>query len=311
MSRPPLISVIIPTHNPRGDRLQRTLAGLGAQTLPVGDWETILVDNASTIPVTTGDLGNLRVVREPELGLTAARRRGFREARGELCVLVDDDNVLAADYLATVLALFARHPGIGALGGRSLPEFETPPPDWSREFFDLLALRDLGDQPLVSHGLKPAGSPVAEYPACAPIGAGMALRRAAWEAWLNSTTGRLLSDRRGAELTSGGDNDIVLCALRAGWEAAYFPTLSLIHLIPGGRLEPAYLARLNRGIQKSWMQVLSLHEANPWPPIPRWTVPLRCARAWLRHRAWSGPAAHIRWQGSCGHFAGRASALTP
>jgi hypothetical protein len=93
--------------------------------------------------------------------------------------------------------------------------------------------------------------------------------------------------------------------LKAGWQVAYFPTLSLTHLIPAGRLEPDYLARLNRGIQESWMQVLTRHDANPWPPLTRMGCTLRQLRAWFTHRAWRSPAAHIRWRGACGHFAGR------
>lgn len=306
MSFAPALSVIIPTHNPEAGRLARTLDGLNAQTLPAGQWELILVDNASTRPVEPAATANLRVVREPQLGLTAARRRGFVEARGEFAVLVDDDNVLAPDYLVRALELFAEHPRVGCLGGKSLPEFATTPPAWVAEFHGLLALRDLGDASLISTGLRPLGASRNEYPAFAPIGAGMAIRRAAWQAWLNSPTATALSDRRGGELTSSGDNDIVLCAMRAGWEAGYFPTLSLTHLIPAGRLAPDYLARLNRGIQQSWMQVLALHDANPWPPLSPAGAVLRQLKAWFTHRAWSGPAAHIRWQGACGHFAGRA-----
>ena len=301
-----LLSVIIPAHNPDPGRLARTLAGLRAQTLPVSDWEILLVDNASAPPVAAPDLpANARIVNELALGLTSARRRGFSAARGEYFVLVDDDNVLAPDYLAHTLRLFAAYPRLGALGGRSLPEFAAPPKPWQREFFDLLALRDLGPEPLFSAGLRPPGSTRNTYPACAPIGAGMALRRAAAEAWLRAPSINGLSDRRGAELTSSGDNDIVLSLMRAGWEAGYFPELSLTHLIPAGRLDPLYLARLNRGIQKSWMQVLTQHEANNWPPIPGWSVPLRQLKAWFTYRAWTSPAARIRWQGACGHFAGR------
>jgi len=221
---------------------------------------------------------------------------------------VDDDNVLAPDYLQQVVRLFAEHPRVGALGGRSVPEFEREPVAWEREFLDLLSVRDLGDAPHLSQGLRPPGAAQNEYPVdAAPIGAGMALRRTAAQAWLEAgDTG--LSDRRGGELTSSGDNDIVLTVMEHGWEVGYFPELSLLHLIPAGRLEAAYLARLNRGIQKSWMQVLTKHDANPWPPIPRWTVPLRQGKAWLTHRAWSGTAAHIRWQGACGHFEGRTAA---
>jgi glycosyltransferase involved in cell wall biosynthesis len=268
----------------------------------------LLIDNGSTPALSALDLTadvpfNLRLVAEPELGLSLARRRGFAEARGELLVMVDDDNVLDPDYLGRVVAHFAANPSLGAIGGRSLPEFAAPPAPWQHEFFDLLALRDLGPAPLVASGLRPPGSSRNTYPLCAPVGAGMALRRRAVQNWLDAPSA--VSDRRGAALTSGGDNDLVFSVLRAGWGVGYFPDLSLTHLIPTGRLDPAYLARLNRGIQKSWMQVLTLHDANDWPPIPAWSVPLRQFKAWFTHRAWSSPASRIRWQGVCGHFEGR------
>lgn len=310
MNPAPRLTVIIPAHNPHPGRLRRTLAGLRAQTLPAADWECLLVDNASAPTIEASAFSDaapagLRVIGEPVPGLTHARGRGFTEARGEFAVLVDDDNVLDSGYLATVLELFDAHPRVGVLGGKSRPEFETTPPDWTKEFFGLLALRDLGEAPLISNGLRPAGVAHNEYPAFAPIGAGMAIRRAAWEAWLRSPTRAQLTDRRGGELTSGGDNDIVFCAMTAGWEVAYFPDLGLTHLIPTGRVSADYLARLNEGIQKSWMQVLSLHDANPWPALSPGGVAVRKIKAWFTHRAWSSPATRIRWRGACGHFGGR------
>ena len=305
------ITVILCTHNPDALRLRRTLAGLRAQTLTPDTWETLLIDNASSpalsLSAFTADAPpNLRILREPLLGLTCARRAGLRAVNSAYALFVDDDNILAPDYLAQTLAAFARLPRVGALGGKSLPEFSSPLPagDWRREFIPLLAVRDLGENELISTGLRPAGATHNHYPAFAPIGAGMAIRLSAITDWLAQST-PALSDRRGDELTSAGDNDIVLSILRAGWEVAYIPALSLIHLIPESRLEPAYLARLNRGIQKSWLQVLALHDASPWPPIPPWTIPLRALKAWLTHRAWRDAAAHIRWQGACGHFEGR------
>lgn len=302
------ISVILPTHNPRTEILARTLAGLRAQTLACVSWELLIIDNASS-PELVLDLDwhpFAKIIPEPRLGLTSARRCGFLAARAPVCLLVDDDNVLAADYLERVLALFAAHPRVGALGGRSLPEFATPPAAWQREFFGLLALRDPGDQPQLRGLERHPDHGRWDYPDCAPIGAGMALRRAALSSWLDARDrNSTISDRRGNELTSGGDNDIVLTVLHAGWQVGYSPELSLKHLIPSGRLDPAYLARLNRGIQKSWMQVLTLHGANPWPPVARASVPLRQIKAWFVYRAWSSPAARIRWQGACGHFEGR------
>jgi len=230
----------------------------------------------------------------------------LNQGKAAIVVLIDDDNILASDYLAHVVGLFAEQPRLGAAGGKSLPEFETMPPAWTREFFPLLALRDPGPEAAIAQSLSSTQGGFNEYPAAAaPIGAGMALRREAAAAWLTDSSRRALSDRRGSELSSGGDNDIVLTLLEHGWHVGYFPELSLTHLIPAARLDPAYLWRLNSGIQKSWMEVLRKHAANPWPPIAPWTVPLRQLKAWFTHRAWSSPAAWIRWQGACGHFEGR------
>ena len=303
------VSVIVPTHNPNAARRRRTLEALAAQTLSAEAWELIVVDNAST-PALTPEalppalLGRARIVAEPRLGLSQARARGFAEARGASMVLVDDDNVLAASYLKTAVALLERNPDTGLVGGRSIPEFERQPEPWQEEFFPLLALRDPGDSPLLSD-TGPVAGDFREYPPYAPIGAGMVLREAVAKAWLSRAASSRLSDRRGRDLSSGGDNDIVLCGLSAGWRVGYFPELNLVHLIPASRLQPDYLARLNRGIQKSWMQVLTLHGANPWGPLSSVGAGLRIMKAWFMHRPWSSPAARVRFAGARGHFEGR------
>jgi len=260
------------------------------------------VDNASDPPL-SGSLDisgfpHFRIVHEPRTGLTSARLTGFSSARGKVLVLVDDDTILHPDYLEKAFHAMTTQPHLGCTGGKSIPEFEVPPDPWMAEFFNLLALRDLGEQPLRAGWNQ-------EYPLSSPVGAGMVLRREVAETWLK-TGNSAITDRKGAELSSGGDNDIVLCALKAGWQVGYDPTLVLTHLIPASRLDTSYLERLNHGIQKSWMQVLSLHGINPWPPIPKWSVAPRKLKAWFTRRAWTSPAARIRWRGACGHFEGRA-----
>jgi glycosyltransferase involved in cell wall biosynthesis len=312
---PPAVSVVIPAHNPNRGRLRETLMGLRRQTLPMERWETLLVDNASSEFPDAGELsrsapGNLRVIREANLGLTSARMAGFRSAAGTLIVLVDDDNVLAPDYLAQVVAIFGREPHLGAAGGKSRPVFETPPAPWMSEFFPLLAIRDLGESEIIATTLTPAGSAVRQYPDCAPIGAGMALRSdaaIAWAARVEHDPQRRRLDRTGSELVSGGDNDIILTLLEQGLAVGYFPSLRLDHLIPASRLDPGYLARLNRAIQRSWIRVLALHGANRWPRIGPWSVLPRQARSYIKLRAWQSQVSYIRWQGACGRFEGRAS----
>ncbi len=304
------ISVVLPTHNPRIGNLEKVLSSLRAQTIPPGRWETLLVDNASNPRVRLETLQtfapeNLRLLSEPRLGLTAARRCGALASSGQYLVFVDDDNVLAPDYLEQVGQCFERFPGVGALGGRIRPVFESRPPDWAGEFEDLIACRDFGDVELISAGLRDPASGRVAYPSMAPVGAGMALRRAALNTWLSRSPAEGLTDRRGKELTSGGDNDIIFTLMAEGWEVGYFPGIYLSHLIPAERMTEDYLARLNRAVQKSWMQVLTKHGANPWPPVAGWTVPVRKLKAWFAYRAWSNPRAHVRWSGACGHFEGR------
>ncbi len=305
-----VISVILPTHNPDPGRLARTIAGLRAQTLPVAAWELVIVDNASTATAGLESLDlawhpRARVVREETPGLTAARLRGFAETAGELLVLVDDDNVLADDYLERSAACMAGDADLGAIGGASRPAFESTPPAWVREFDGLLALRDLGDQAIRATW---RGSDPRDYPVCAPIGAGMALRRSGATAYAQAVAAdsrRRALDRTGTHLRSGGDNDLVMTILESGHSVAYRPELLLTHLIPASRTSRDYLGRLNRAMTRSWVGVLALHGIRPWPGIARATVPLRCWRSWWRAGAWRGPAEWVRWQGQCGQFEGQ------
>jgi glycosyltransferase involved in cell wall biosynthesis len=300
-----MISVVICTYNPDQGRLRRVLAALNAQTLSRDQWELIVVDNASTIPVDVSVAGlAVRVVAEPRQGLSWARFTGVSQARHPLVIFVDDDNVLDQDYLSAAASIASAHPSLGAFGGRSIPEWEggSPPPAWITEFHDNLALRDLGSENIIE-----AWNLARTYPSAAPIGAGMVVRRDVLTSWMAAfAKGTRISDRRGKELTSGGDNDIVINILKGGYSVGYFPALTLTHIIPHGRLDVAHQARLSRGIAKSWVEVLALHGLNPWKPIAAWTRPLRKARAWLRHRPWIGPARFVRWNAACGHFDGLA-----
>lgn len=108
----PAVSVVLPTRNPDYSRLRRTLRGLQLQSLPPTDWELIVVDNASNTRLEAADLEEfLPRVRttwrlETEIGLTPARLGGINEARGDIIVFVDDDNVLERNYLNAVLRNF-------------------------------------------------------------------------------------------------------------------------------------------------------------------------------------------------------------
>lgn len=307
----PLLSVILCTHNPSLYQLFTAIAALYKQTLPMSQWELLVVDNASDLPVSSQiDLSwhpAATVIREERLGLSHARLCGFNAATADLIVFVDDDNVLASDYLAQVVQIFQAHPELAAIAGKSLPQFEAEPEPWIRDYYSILALRDFGEQPLTTSGRFGALT-AASYPYFAPCGAGMALRSALFATYtvqVARNAGRLALGRMGQQLTSGEDNDIILTLLTAGWGVGYFPQLTLTHLIATHRLQPNYLARLNYATARSWLQVLSLHGIQPWNKIPAWTVLLRQLRAAIRYQPWRNRTAYIRWRGVCGTFAGQ------
>jgi glycosyltransferase involved in cell wall biosynthesis len=297
------ISVIIPTYNPNIARLEKTLSALRGQTLPFEHWELLIVDNNSTPPVTANLSWHThhKTITAVKPGLTHARLKGFKNAAGNIIVMVDDDNMLDSTYLANTLTIFQSNNMLGAIGGKSLPVFEQLPPAWLKEFHLNLALRDLGDNVLVSGWNN-------EYPPCSPIGAGMGVRKSALKSYIRkSITGdTIISDRNKNTLSSGGDNDMVLEILKSGWQVGYFPSLVLKHVIPQQRMQVSYLARLLNHTNKSWIQVLESHHINHWHKIPGWTTPLRKLKAWFTYKAWKNNVNYIKWRGACGLFDGLA-----
>ena len=122
------LTAIVCTHNPSYDYLDETLGSIRTQAPLSGEreWELLVIDNKSLDPITTRvDLSwhpNARVVREDRIGLTYARIRGFQEARGDILVYIDDDNVLNPNYLRVVVCAFDAQPKVGAVGGRVIPD---------------------------------------------------------------------------------------------------------------------------------------------------------------------------------------------
>lgn len=114
----PAISVVVPTRD-RAPRLERLLGSLRAQTLGPGDFELIVVDDASAdrtaavleAEASSGELG-LQVVRhEVATGPAAARNSGWRLARAPLVAFIDDDCEATPSWLERALAAAEASPG--------------------------------------------------------------------------------------------------------------------------------------------------------------------------------------------------------
>jgi hypothetical protein len=245
------ISAIVCTHNPRISYITRTLAALSDQTLSRDEWELIVIDNASDERLDRRvDLSwhpAAKIIRENELGLTPARLRGIRESIGDVVVFVDDDNILAADYLAMVKEIAATHPHLGAWRGSVSPEFESPPPEWTRRYWGNLVIREV---------TRDNWSNLYSVGESTPLGAGLCVRRvvaAEYQRLHDEGLRARMLDRSGQSLVSGGDNDLAACAIDVGLACGVMSSLHLTHLIPDERLTEAYLLRLIEGITNSAM----------------------------------------------------------
>jgi len=243
------ISVITCSHNPRREYLEQVLAALKAQTFDRARWEFLLIDNASNEPLEPRiDLTwhpNARHIKESQLGLTHARLLGIRESTGDVLLFVDDDNVLDADFLEHAMKIGQEWPRLGVWGGQSRPGFETPPPDWTREYWSRLVIREF-DSDRWSNQQSHADS--------MPCGAGMCVRRSVAEYYLQlheSGKRNVVMDRTGNSLMSGGDSDMAMCACDMGLGMGLFTSLKLTHLIAEDRLTEDYLVRLVEGLAYS------------------------------------------------------------
>ncbi len=235
------LAAVICAHNPRRDYFSRVLDALRDQTLPKDQWELIIVDNASKVPLALEwDISwhpNGRQMVESELGLAAARRRGMREAACELIVFIDDDNVLNSDYLSEALRIKREWPLLGAWGaGTIIPEFEIEPPDQIRPFLGALALRQVA---------APQWTNVFGCGAT-PWGAGLCMRSSVAAAYYRhcARSALAITGRRGNSLASGEDVEICYVACSMGLGIGIFPNLGITHLIPKQRISADYLVKL-------------------------------------------------------------------
>jgi glycosyltransferase involved in cell wall biosynthesis len=240
------LSVIICTHNPRLDYLCRTLDALKLQTLDRDQWELLLIDNASDKSVeTVCDISwhpEARCIREEQLGLTAARVRGIMEATGDLLVFVDDDNILAPDYLQQANGVPTLYPHVGVFGaGVVEPEFETQPDPAAQPWLSLLALRGV-DRRLWTNN-------VADY-SCAPYGAGICVPRQVANRYcqlLRELSTWNVLGRVGGTLFCGEDDLFSWLSIESDLGFGIFPELRVTHLISKERVRSDYLVRLVHG----------------------------------------------------------------
>jgi len=229
------ISAVICTHNRLG-YARAALASLLRQSLAATVFEILVVDNASNdgtfaaLAAEFGQTPNLRLLREPRLGLSHARNTGWREAQGEFVAYLDDDAQAAPDWLEQVLAAFdSLSPRPGCVAGRIDPEWEAPRPAWLSDDMALcLAILNWGETPVVL-------GPDRHF-----AGANMAFPRQVIEEAGGFPD---FLGRQGAKLLSNEEILLRRHLERKGLATLYAPRAVVRHSIQAARLAPGWFTR--------------------------------------------------------------------
>ncbi len=232
------ISLIIPTHN-RAAQLIAALESVITQTLPFDQWECVVVNNRSTDDTTNRfsefaaqhPSYNLRMVNEPEAGVSYARNRGVAEAQASLLAFIDDDERITSEFLEAYLTLFENTPRAMVAGGKIIAEYPEGRPAWLSKYTEMPIANPM------DFGTEIRPFPIGRVPG----GGNMAFRREAFSrhGGFDPSLGRV-----GRELIGGEENDLFERLLQAGEIIWYVPQAVMWHIIPAAKLTDNYFRRL-------------------------------------------------------------------
>lgn len=237
-----MLTAIICTYN-RAKYIGPLLESVAKNDLAKSEYEIVLVDNNCTdntreiceaFAKAHKDV-NFRYVTEPEQGLSAARNKGIKEAKGEVIVYIDDDALVDTWYLRTYAECFAMHPETMACGGPIEPLYETEEPSWMTPYTKALLTA------WMNYGDKVREYPKGRYPG----GGNAAYRKEVFDkvGLFNTALGR-----KGGNLMGSEEKDIFDKMQALGMQVLYLPTPVLHHIIPQTKLEPDYFNRLTTQI---------------------------------------------------------------
>ena len=112
------LSIIIPYYNTQ-TMTDKLLSGLFPQTDE--NTEIILVDDGSDEPfVFEEDWKKVRYIRKKNGGVSSARNRGLKEAKGEYIVFIDSDDLVSDDYISQIYKAIETDPDTVYISWKSI-----------------------------------------------------------------------------------------------------------------------------------------------------------------------------------------------
>ncbi|GAB1446017.1 hypothetical protein MASR2M41_17660 [Flammeovirgaceae bacterium] len=238
------ISIVLCCHNSE-QRIERTLAHIKQQKktndIP---WEVVLVDNGSTDRTTSiarelwrhEEATKLIIVTEKRLGLRYAREKGIKTARFDYIIFVDDDNWLSNEYIFKVYNNFEKNSSVALIGGLGNPVSDSLLPIWYTHYQKLYAV----GKPVSQSGVLKKDSGFI-------YGAGMALRKSAYQNLELRGFYSLCNDRKGNQLSGGHDVELSYAFRLIDYDVMFDEQLVFAHYMDENRLTFPYLKRLSAG----------------------------------------------------------------
>jgi glycosyltransferase involved in cell wall biosynthesis len=253
-------SIIICTYNPDEVIFKRCLDAVSKLRSEGLEIEVIIVDNNSSIQLLKVDyirffIDNLRkskVITVTQQGLNHARMAGILESKGKAVIFFDDDNEPKEDYLTALHFLYSNYPHVGAWGPGTIDV----------DFLSVVEphLYEVAKEAFQErHEQYVTYSNQRSWQSCYPFGTGLSLRKDYCLAYIEKVKAGMftLSDRKGNDLSSGGDTQMIFFVICMGSAAGVAPSLSLTHIVPERRTTFEYLKRLTYGTSICYSTCLS------------------------------------------------------
>ncbi|MBU4017516.1 glycosyltransferase [Patescibacteria group bacterium] len=218
------VSVAICTYN-RSKYLQTCLDSLAHQeNVDPKDYELLIIDNNSTDntkDITTGYINKypsikIRYHLEQKIGLSHARNKAIKEARGKYIAYIDDDGIAYPDWIYQIIEFTRRHPHIMAFGGPSYRYAEIPIPKWAPPDYGNV---DLGDKE------KEVTKHI--------VGCNMIFKKSLFEKLdgFNPSLGMV-----GKSMGYGEEDEIFIKMIKFHLPMMYSPHIKIKHLLPSYKL---------------------------------------------------------------------------